>query len=56
MQLASGDEKTSRKWIWLYAEAVAKLDRKFVCSFDRRRLFSLPRLNLFLDLQIPIMV
>jgi hypothetical protein len=29
------DEKTFRKWAWLYAEAVAKLDRKFIRSFDR---------------------
>lgn len=27
------DEKTFRKWAWLYAEAVAKLDRKFVRVF-----------------------
>ena len=29
------DEKTFRKWAWLYAEGVAKLDRQFVRSFDR---------------------
>jgi hypothetical protein len=44
--------KTFRRWTWLYAEAVAKLDRNFLRSFDRRRLFPLPRLHLFFDLQI----